>query len=106
MKHNSLEIAIVSVSSELYDVYSASELTGIHPDIIQEFEHGKFVERSGADNDGSPLFDESGICRLRILSDLREREKLSLRMIRVFCQLMDQLERAESEVRELRNLQK
>ena len=103
MNHKSLEITVVSISQQLYDIDTASQLTGIHPELINEYENGRLVQRSGSDGAGEPLFDESGICRLRILSDLRDREKLSLRMMRVVCQLMNRLERAESEIRFLRN---
>ena len=103
MKHKSLEITVISASNQLLDISAASRLSGLHPDMIAEFERGKLVERSGSDQNGNPVFDEAGICRLRILSDLRDRERLSLRMTRVVCHLMDRLERAESEVRNLRS---
>jgi len=106
MKQNSLAITIVSVSNQLFDLETASQLTGMHPDLIQEFVNGSLAPTAGTDSDGLPLFGEDGICRLRILADLRSREKLSLRMIRVFCHLLDRLTRAEAEIRFLRNHQR
>ncbi len=106
MKHNSLAITIVSVSNQLFDLEAASQLTGMHPDLIQEFVNGRLAPIAGTNPEGLPLFAEDGICRLRILEDLRCREKLSLRMIRAFCHLMDRLERAEAEIRFLRNHQR
>lgn len=103
MANERLEITVISVENRLFDVDEAARLTRIHPELIMEFERGHLVERRGTGTDDSPLFDEAGLCRLRILSDLREREKLSLRMTKVVCRLMDRLERAESEVRRLRN---
>ena len=103
MEHESFEIEVTSASNQLFDLGAAGDLSGLHPDIIIEFERGKLVERSATDTAGNPVFDATGIRRLRFLASLRERDKLSLRMTRVFCQLMDRLERAESEVRWLRD---
>ncbi|MDF1815085.1 MAG: hypothetical protein P1V20_22975 [Verrucomicrobiales bacterium] len=103
MKHSTLEITVVSTANQTYGIECAARLTGIHPDMIEEFERGKLVESAASDKSGAPLFDEAGICRLRLLADLRERERLSLRMTRVICHLMDRLERVETEVKHLRN---
>lgn len=99
---STLEITLVSVENHLFNVAEASMLTGFHPGQIEEFEKGGLVRRAGSDPSGRPLFDEAGLCRLRLLSGLRQREKMSLRMTRLFCQLLDRLEQAEAEVRSLR----
>jgi len=105
MKHKALEITVVSVTDQTYSIGDAAQLTGVHPDMIEEFERGHLVARVETDENRRPVFNESGICRLRLLSDLRDREKLSLRMTRVICHLMDRLERSEAEARHLRNHQ-
>lgn len=98
-----LEITLEAVHRELFDIEDAAALTGIHPDLIREYLRGRLVSCRDLDPNGWPLFDESGICRLRLLHELREREKLSLRMMRIFCSLADRLERSEEEIRRLRN---
>ena len=103
MKQETLEITVVTVEHDLFDIDTVSNLVGIHPEMITEFTRGKLVACCGTDQTGKLLFDEAGLCRLRLLSDLRLREKLSLRMIRSICHLMDRLARAEDEVRHLRN---
>ncbi|MDF1811234.1 MAG: hypothetical protein P1V20_03440 [Verrucomicrobiales bacterium] len=102
MNSETLAITFVPARQLVFNAWQASEFTEIHPDLIVEFERAHLVNRCDTDKNGMPLFNDSGICRLRIISDLREREKLSLRMMRVFCHMMDQLDRAETEVRHLR----
>ena len=75
MKRNSLAITVVSVEREMFDIESAADLTGIHPEMIREFARGQLVQIRGSDNEGCPVFDESGICRLRMLADWRHPRK-------------------------------
>ena len=102
MKSETLAVTFVPVKHRVFDARQASEFTEIHPDLIVEFEKAHLVDRCDTDKNGNPLFNDSGICRLKIISDLRGREKLSLQMVRVFCHMMDRLDRAETEVRYLR----
>jgi hypothetical protein len=102
MKSEALAITFVPVRHRVFDARQASEFTEIHPDLIVEFERAHLVDRCDTDKNGNPLFNDSGISRLRIISDLRRREKLSLRMMRLFCHMMDRLDRAETEVKHLR----
>ena len=50
------------------------------------------------------MFDESGLCRLRQIADLHQRQGLNLRTVKLIVRLLDRLERAEGELRALRDL--
>jgi MerR family transcriptional regulator/heat shock protein HspR len=92
----------MSAEVVLYTLGDAGQLTGLHPEQIREFERAGLVCPAATSPRGDPLFNDGGLCRVRLLADLRLREKLSLRMIRAFCQLIDKLERAEAEIKNLK----
>lgn len=99
------QLITVSRSSERDSVFTplieAAELTGLHPEMIEEFLRGQLVQ-AFEDPAGEILFDSSGIARLRQLAHLRQREQVSLRMTRYIIGLLDSLEAREQELHTLR----
>lgn len=90
------------VAAEYFDLRAAAELSGMHPEMILEFHRARVVAVAGSDATGDPRFDLRGILRLRQIEALRHECQMSLRAIRLVMGLMDRLESAESELRQLR----
>ena len=90
-----------SVDSLLTGLDEAAALSGLHPEMIEEFIRGQLVTAYKTP-EGDIYFDQSGIARLRQLEYLREHEQTSLRMMRYITTLLDGLESREREIRELR----
>lgn len=82
-----------------FSLSTASELTGLHPEFIEEILRASFVH--AADPAGT-VFDERGLCRLRQIADLHHRQGLNLRTVKLIVDLLDRLEDAEVELRALR----
>jgi DNA-binding transcriptional MerR regulator len=89
------------VDSNFTTLSEASELCGLHPEMIEEFLRGELVRASKTLN-GEIYFDPSGISRLRQLAHLREDEHMSLRMVRYVAGLLDSIDYQEQELRTLR----
>ena len=87
--------------SELCSLSETAQLSGLHPEMIEEFIRGQLVHAFEGDP-GEFYFDESGISRLRHIAYLREHEHTSLRTVRYIVTLLDHLEIKEREVHELR----
>lgn len=98
-KQEALSIPQAAVD-EIFDLASAAELSGMHPEMILEFcrAHVVALHRSGDD----PRFDSRGIHRLRQIETLRQERSMSLRSIRFVVELMERLDSAENELRSLR----
>lgn len=96
-------IATTTVESRFISLTRASELTGLHPEMILEFVRAGLVPlaaphpRSGT-QDG---LDESALGRLHQIADLRD-DQVNLRTVRYIMRLLDRLETAEHELRILR----
>ena len=84
------------------DLEMASELSGVHPEMILEFTRARMVPVSWQDWSGNPYFDDEAIYRLRQIDRLRTRERVQMRTIRLILELMDRAETAERELRWLR----
>ncbi|MGJ8697065.1 MAG: chaperone modulator CbpM [Verrucomicrobiaceae bacterium] len=99
------QLITVSESSEPDSVFTslseAAEITGLHPEMIEEFLRGSLVH-AFKDSAGVIFFDPSGITRLRQLAHLRQHEQISLRMTRYIASLLDSLEAREQELHTLR----
>lgn len=98
--HETLSIPSRRLDEELYDLETAAELSGMHPEMILEFcrAHVVTLHRRG----DSPHFDSHGIHRLRQIETLLHERSMSLRSIRFVMELMERLESTEREVRKLR----
>lgn len=83
------------------DLDFASQLSGLHPDMILELARAQLVTVR-ADAAGNPRFDNQAIYRLRQIERLRQEQRAGMRMIRLIIQLLDRTERAERELRHLR----
>lgn len=85
-----------------FDLDTAAELSGMHPEMILEFHRSGVVARTGS-ADGSALrFGVRDVLRLRQIEALRHEGQMSVRAIRLVVTLMDRLESAEAELRVLR----
>lgn len=93
-------LTITSVQSAGFDLAAVSELSGLHREFILEIVRADLVRPAEADG---PVFDESGLCRLRQIADLRERQGLNLKTVKLIVTLLNQLERSERELRTLRD---
>ena len=90
-----------TVESLLSDLAEASELSDLHPEMVEELLRGKLVKAFQAPN-GEIFFDQAGIARLRQIAYLRQHENTSLRTLRYIVSLLDNLEAQDKELRELR----
>lgn len=90
-----------TVESLLCDLAEASELSGLHPEMIEELLRGQLVQAFQSPK-GEVFFDQAGIARLRQIAYLREHENTSLRTLRYIVGLLDNLEAKDKELRELR----
>mgnify|MGYP005710500403 CR=1 FL=1 len=87
--------------AEVFDLATASDLTGLHQEMILEFCRSSLVPLA-AETATEPSFDERGICRLRQIAELRNRQNVNLRTVRLIVRLLYRLENAETELRFLR----
>jgi hypothetical protein len=85
----------------LASLQEASDLCGLHPEMIEEFLRASLV-RAFEGRQGELFFDQSGIARLRHIAYLRDHEQTSLRTLRYIVSLLDNLDALENEVRGLR----
>lgn len=83
-----------------FNLSAVSEMTGLHQEFILEIVRARLVR---AAEPAEPTFDEHGLCRLRQIADLHQRQGLNLRTVKLIVRLMDHLERAEQELRALRD---
>ena len=89
---------------ELFDLRAAAEASGMHPEMIREFQRARVVNAVHDTEDGNCYFDEHGIRRLGHIEYLRRDRHLSLHVICVLLRLLDRAERAEAELKRLREL--
>lgn len=87
---------------EFYDLETAAELSGMHPEIILELVRSRIVALIREDSRDSPRFDARAIYRLRQIEVLREERTLDMHSVRLVIGLIERLENAERELRELR----
>lgn len=87
---------------EFYDLETAAALSGMHPGIILELVQGRVLTYAREDSPDSPRFDDRAIYRLRQIEVLREERSLDMHSVRFIVGLIDRLEKAERELRELR----
>lgn len=83
------------------DIDEAAELSGLHPGVIEEFLRSQLVQGFQG-RDGRLLFDHAGVSRLRQIAHLRDREQMSLKVVRYIVTLLDSLDAREAELVELR----
>lgn len=89
------------LESLLCDLDETARLTGLHPEMIEEFLRARLV-RGFQGRAGGLFFDQAGIARLRHIAYLRDHENTSLRTLRYIVTLLDNLEAQEREIRMLR----
>lgn len=89
---------------EFYDLETAAELSGMHPGIILELVRSRIVTLTQIreEDPDSPRFDARAIYRLRQIAVLREERTLDMHSVRFVIGLIERLENAERELRELR----
>lgn len=97
-----LILASTEVSHGLIDLDAASELSGMHPEMIEEVARAELIVVSHHDRSGNPYFDDKAIYRLRQIERLRNEHRAHMRTIRLIVQLLDRTEAAEYELRRLR----
>jgi hypothetical protein len=87
--------------TEICNLAETAELSGIHPEMIEEFIRGHLVQAFEKSR-GEFYFDESAISRLRHLAYLRDHDHTSLRTLRYIGNLLDHIETKERQIHELR----
>lgn len=85
-----------------FDLQTAAELSGMHPEMILEFHRSGVVAITGFGDESALRFGLRDILRLRQIEALRHEGQMSVRAIRLVVTLMDRLESAEAELRVLR----
>jgi DNA-binding transcriptional MerR regulator len=96
-------VPYLNVTHGFINLQSASDLSGMHQEMILEFIRAELVTAAGKDQSGNPYFDDEGVYRLRQIEYLRHDQQAHLRTIRLVLQLMERAEAAEREVRRLRD---
>jgi len=94
----------IGAGAERVDLETASRLTGMHREMIQEFARARLVPGISKAEDDTVYLDDRAVRRLRQIEDLRVRQHVNLRTIRLIVHLMNRLEEAEVEIRTLREL--
>ena len=102
MSKTSLTIVTADASREYVSLQNASELSGMHPEMILEVIRGKLIRTVHEDDRGNLFFDAEAIYRLRQIEYLRTQQQTHMRTIRMIIQLLDRAEAAEKELRWLR----
>lgn len=92
-------LTIIDPGARRFFLAEVCELTGLHREFVLEIVSARLVRAVDPDE---PAFDESGLCRLRQIAEMRHHQQLNLRTVRLIVQLLDRLERAEAELRVLR----
>lgn len=101
--YTSLVIRSQEGTVEYFDLQQASELSAMHPEMVLEFWRAGLVADAGTSKkDNQPVFDMRAVRRLRYIEDLRSHQDLKLRTLRLISHLVDRLESAEEELRQLR----
>ncbi len=99
------QLTCISRSSSLQelmiDLDEAAALSGLHPEMIEEFLRGALIH-GFKDPHGNIYFDQTAVSRLRKIAQLQQREHASLRTIRYITGLLDSLDARERELRSLR----
>jgi|GEM_PF-1387525 len=86
----------------LVDLDSASQLSGMHPEMILEVARAQLVFASIIDVSGDSYFDCVAIARLRLIEHLRVGQRAHMRTIRLIIQLTDRAESAERDLHQIR----
>ena len=86
----------------VFDLERASDLSGLHPEMILEFIRAGLVHVRKPEPAGDPQFDEVGITRLRQIERMRRKERMSLRTLCLILHLLDRIEELDGELRLLR----
>ncbi len=90
-----------SLPELMIDLDEAAVLSGLHPEMIEEFLRGSLIH-GFTDSHGNIYFDQTAVSRLRKIAQLQQREHASLRTIRYITGLLDSLDARERELRSLR----
>ncbi|NNE91159.1 MAG: hypothetical protein HKN23_05890 [Verrucomicrobiales bacterium] len=99
------EITIpVSEPKRVVDLDAASQISGIHRELIRELVRGRLVRPIRSGETDRLLFDDRGLTRLRQIADLHFGEKLHFRTVRLIVRLLDRIEVAETELKYWREL--
>jgi DNA-binding transcriptional MerR regulator len=85
----------------LLDLDEAADLSGLHPQMIEEYSRGHLVT-AVKNQQGALYFDQAGIFRLRQIAQLTEQQGVNIRLVRYITTLLDTLDTQDLELRELR----
>lgn len=85
----------------LSDIDEAAELTGLHPQMIEEYSRGHLVT-AVQNQQGALYFNQAGIFRLRQIAQLTQHHGINIRLVRYITTLLDTLDTQDQELRELR----
>ncbi len=91
----------VVTEQALTDIEEASELCGLHPQMIEEYSRGNLVT-AVQNQQGTLYFDQAGIIRLRQIAQLTQQQGVNIRLVRYITTLLDTLDTQDLELRELR----
>ncbi len=91
----------VVAEQALSDIDEAAELSGLHPQMIEEYSRGHLVT-AVQNQHGALYFDQAGIFRLRQIALLTEQQGVNIRLVRYITTLLDSLDTQDRELRELR----
>ncbi len=92
-----------SAAAGFCDLSRAAELSGLHPDLIQDLCRAGFVETRVSENEDEWLFDDHALYLLRRVHEMREQKGINLRGIRLILELFREMDEMEREIRFLRD---
>ena len=92
-----------TTAANLCDLTAASDLSGVHPDLIRDLCYAGYLHPRVTGSDDNWLFDDDAVYTLRRIHELREVKGVNLRGVRVILDLTRQLLEVERELKYLRD---
>ena len=87
----------------LYSLDAASQLTGVHPDMLRHYCRSGLLGEARAAVDAELTFDDDALYEIRRIEHFRRHHGVNLRALPVVCALSHEVDRLLAEVRFLRN---
>jgi MerR family transcriptional regulator/heat shock protein HspR len=97
------ELLTVSQDRATYSLETTAELAGVESEQLREYCRLGLLGPAHADVDAAVSFDESTLYEVRRIEHLRQAFGLNLQALPLMCELVREVERLRSEIRDLRD---